>query len=82
MTFHDMRIQRRAAILRALYDNPVATLRQIGDVVGLKSVSAVHRQLETLEDAGLIEQRPCHSCGGFGRYLTDQGAGVMEAIAE
>jgi repressor LexA len=54
---------RQREILAMIHEHVAAhgyppSVREIGDVVGLKSPSSVHAQLETLEDKGYLKRDP------------------------
>ena len=58
--------RRRQAILQFLIDNKVkrgygATLRQIGEAVGLSSVATVHGHIQRLAEQGKVKQAHAHA---------------------
>lgn len=53
---------RHDAILTYLREFPGATVREIGEAVGLSSPGSVHPALEGLERKGLLRREPCPVC--------------------
>jgi predicted transcriptional regulator len=56
--------QVRDNILTYLRKRPGATVREVGDAVGLRSSSSAFYQLGILEEKGLIKRKICPRCDG------------------
>ena len=66
-------------ILMALYQKPWSSVRELADLVLLKSVSPVHNRLRFMEGMGLIAPPPS-SMMHRSRTITDKGIVLLKEL--
>lgn len=62
---------RQDRILTFLREKPGATVREVGEELGLRSPSTPWEELGKLERKGLIKREPCPTCGAQAWFIQE-----------
>lgn len=65
---------RQNRILAYLREKPGATVREVGEAVGLRSPASTWDALGRLEEKGLLKRLPCPTCGALAWLITKEEA--------
>lgn len=63
---------RQDRILAYLQEKPGATVREVGEAVGLRSPASTWDALGRLEEKGLLKRLPCPTCGALAWLITEE----------